>query len=448
MKTIKNLFLISFVLSTNALFAQLIPVPDKICRTCDGKLLGEPEVVETDYKKEEIPALNRVFNAYSYDLYDIIQRNWIAFEDLNYVTSPMVQSIGKRSIELNEGEGANGPLQLLEANLGFRIPLAMGRKSSVARWRRMRFTFDYAANFRMTLDNSKPLTPWSNRVGFGYDFNFWDNYSKEKWAWKQGCIDENHPIDVPNATKDLNSMNLRVLIHHYSNGQPEGFYYYPDAPLDSVRKRNDYTSGDFSTNYLDILLSWNSVNISPKNPKRKHEMITWSIGYRWDIGSADGLFAYSAEQNNSYGRHRFRAEFDYRTGPWSRNTSKWTQQGNECYLMKRTFELHWRTAFEVITDRDLGNFQANLLTSNGDLDQRNFRWNVRSQIELAPMNSRALGFMLMAYYGRDYLNIRYDDIVWSVQLGLTFHLNKFFPTTWNSAEAVTHKLKPKSPVEL
>jgi hypothetical protein len=41
-----------------------------------------------------------------------------------------------------------------------------------------------------------------------------------------------------------------------------------------------------------------------------------------------------------------------------------------------------------------------------------------------PAITNEVGFMVHTYVGRDYLNIRYDDIVWIGELGLYMRINK------------------------
>jgi hypothetical protein len=49
--------------------------------------------------------------------------------------------------------------------------------------------------------------------------------------------------------------------------------------------------------------------------------------------------------------------------------------------------------------------------------------------------------MFQAYVGRDYLNIRYDDIIFTVRAGLTFSLDKYLPSGWRPDERRLETIK-------
>ena len=70
---------------------------------------------------------------------------------------------------------------------------------------------------------------------------------------------------------------------------------------------------------------------------------------------------------------------------------------------------------------NLDKFRANIAG-----DSKKYRLGVKGMFELAPKSHRAVGYFVSAYYGRDYLNIRYDDIIFSIQWGLTLSLDKFY----------------------
>jgi hypothetical protein len=356
-------------------------------------------------------------------IYTAMNRSWLAKDEISYLSIPVVSPLGDYRVPLRSGEGSSGSLQLLEAKLDFRFPIAMGRPSSTGFYRRGRLTFDYGANFRMTLDNSKPLTPWSNRVGIGFDYTLWDNYTKIK-PWKDRSLyGDQKRLDMD---KNLQFVTLTIKAHHYSNGQPPGFFF--DTIVDGQpERRNDYLSGDFSTNYLFTELSWGHLNT------KTHALWQLSAAYRRDGTGFPGALIFSEEQNNSYGQNRVEYAFDWRSGPRTYGQRvEYLEADGKKYYSDKLREWHFRYQGSVILG-NLSAFQANLKDDDGK-----YRFAHRVYFTYTHLKWRSLSLMGMVYYGRDYLNIRYDIPVASVQFGATLQLDKFYPIGWNSAKS-THR---------
>lgn len=365
--------------------------------------------------------------------YEALQRMWVADQKINYATIPNVNSIGTRREPLLEGEGRK-PWSILEANLDFRFPIAIGRNSSNAFYRRGRITFDYAANFRMTTDVSSPLTPVSNRVGIGLDYALWDE--ETKWFWKDKGIKKYRAIQnlpdwdgssIKDGDKYFTSLHLLTQVHHFSNGQNGAFRII--GPNGTVR--NNYSSGDFSTNYFYIELTKAWLN------RESHALQQLSLGYRNDFGDTLGekALAFSVEQVKTYGNQRLFLNYDFRSRPFSfrRNHSFPWKQGGKEYAIGYQYQLHTRVEMAYIIS-DLSRFQANLEDDNGK-----YPFAIRTQFELAPLNHRSFGYLFQFYFGRDYINVRYDDIIVSAQVGLTMSLDKYFPSTWPSSKSIKNK---------
>lgn len=324
-------------------------------------------------------------------IYYLIQRSWGANAAPSYATvAPYVTTIGDRRIPLQDGEGSNGNMSVLEANLNLSFPLFYGREVGDGGEKRHRISLDYNGNFRMSYDTSKPILPGSHRVGFSWNINLYNNYT--------GSIfnDQSEAAPINSKEENLKFLNFIFKAHHYSNGQPPGFSF----PSDSIpinQRRNAYSNGDFSTNYFYFGFTKGWYN---KKSLSLHQL---SLAYRVDLGTETSIFAFSEQQENSYGRHRLLASYDYRTNRFGKKK-----------------DWHFRGELGFIAG-NLDNFLPNLVN-----DTNKYRLNARGLVEFSPKAHRSVGYMFFLYYGRDYLNIRYDDIVLSAQLGVTLNLDKFF----------------------
>lgn len=351
--------------------------------------------------------------------HDIIQLAFIANQKSSYLApGTFVSNVFSRRIELINQEGSSSPFHIFEANLDLRLNIARGRDNSDNFYRRARVTFDYATNFRMLSDESLPLTPGNQQVGLGLDFSLFDNY--EGWFHK----DKGNSSIIPSRDKNLIFYYLTLQLHHYSNGQGPGHFYL--SP--SGDSRNDYISGDFSTNYLLIKLTRGQLYTI------NNSLNQYSISYRRD-GSFGNLLSFSEEQRNSFGQNRILFSGDYRSGPRGRKTTEWHQEGDK-YKVFRLYEVNARFDYTLIFDRDLSSFNPNILNSTNK-----FRHSFELFLGYSRLNWRTVGLFFRGYYGRDYLNIRFDDIVTVSQIGITFSPNKYFPAGWFSGRSISKKLR-------
>ncbi len=318
------------------------------------------------YKNDSIKKAENYNISNSYRSNALIRKFWEANKLPSYVSVPYITPIKNRRIPTIQGEGTNN-LQLLEAYIDLSYPLFYGKELH-----NKLISLEYTANFRMTLDDSKPLTPGSNHIGLSYYSILNSNFTKP---------------DV------LAFLTTRIQLKHYSNGQAPGFYYFdPNKPNEF---RNSYQGGDFSTNYLWLQLTKGKYR---QNLGSLHQI---TGGYRYDMGTDDSTFAYTQEQENSYGRHRLTFSYDYRTKRFN-----------------KAYEHHFRLESDYIFG-NLDGFKSNLVN-----DTNKYRFNIRTMYEFAPKNHYSVGYFISTYYGRDYLNIRFDDIIFSIQAGITLNLNK------------------------
>lgn len=415
----------AFVLFISLLnFQGFAQINRQQCENCFS--LKEPKV-----KRDSLPPIDRYdLNFYyhgsnqkghdfDHDLLYTLQRNWVAHQEIGYLSISAVAPIRPYLVRPRQDEGIGGSFSVFEAKVPVRFTIMQGRPSSKPHWRRMRLTLDYSPNFRMLYDESKPLTPSDQPVGIGYDYVFWDN---NKYSIKENA-DSNYqrPVAPLNTKRPLRSWSFSTQIHHYSNGQSGKFKYVNPFGVE----RNNYANGDFSTNYIRLGLT-HSVNFMETGA-----LLQGSVIYRqdWSIGNT---LVITPDQNKSYGRSRLELRFDYRPKVFYTKTRVSHQQGGKTYLVRKAFQSLWRLETTLIMG-NLDKFKPNL--SNWDGENK-YRTGVRAYYQLNPLNHRNMGYMIMAYYGRDYLNIRYDNIVYSLQAGFTFSLDKFFPTTYHTNRSI------------
>lgn len=363
----------------------------------------EQEDTKEKLSKEEKKKIDESYlsiEEYKNSLFYPIHQSWLAIQDPSTasILGNGVVPLEERSVPMRDGEGRD-QLYLLEAKLNLSYPLINGRKEYGSGMRKLnRFNFDYGVNFRMLYDTSSPVTPPSQKVGLSWIVNIWNNYN-QFWFDEWGVSSDDIRYGLNNQ-KGLHFANLKFQAHHYSNGQSENSKY-----VDSItgETRNNYVNGDFSTNYFSVEGIYGIYSVRNKN---LHQI---GVKYRRDVGTDDGLFAYFKEQENSYGRHRLKFTYDHRSSP------------------RPCVPYHIRFEGDYIADKDLSNFNPNL-NREGE-----YRWSALAMFELTPKFHRAVGYFVSAYYGRDYLNIRYDDIVFVVRAGLTLNLENY---RINKAKAV------------
>lgn len=340
----------------------------------------------------------------------LIRDFWKANQNYSYITFPVVKSIGERKIDLEPGEGEKG--YKFEALIDVRYSILQPRINSMNFVKLSRFTLDYRSNFRMTADESSPLTPATQDVGLGFDVNLWNNQLVvKKQMFKYSTMNS-----MPQG--EVKSLSMNIQAHHYSNGQPAGFFKYT---VDSSDFRNDYDRGDFSTNYVKIGLLYNQLS-------KENNLWSASMWARFD-GDFFGL-EFTPVQQFRIGQNRVGLMIDYHSKPLARKKAQQWKQGGEVYLLKRMYTLDVRLSSETILGK-LHLFDANLEGNSGK-----FRTNFALHVHYQPLSSNAIGFLFNGYFGRDYLNIRYDDIIWTAQVGISITLDRYYPMRWNSIEGV------------
>jgi len=182
---------------------------------------------------------------YAMDRYHDILRY---HDPIMYVAFPIIKPLTERKVPLEEAEGKDG--YWAEGNLAYRFIIYKGKYYSYSFFQRLRFTFDVGITSRLTRDDSSPLLPSNNKFGFGLDFFL-------------SGLNQLH-------REKASLIWTTILLHHYSNGQADSFF------IKNPVQRNNYRSGDFSTNYYKILLNIGSSH-------QQKSIITAAIGYQQNI---------------------------------------------------------------------------------------------------------------------------------------------------------------------
>ncbi|MEM8906372.1 MAG: hypothetical protein AAGD05_00885 [Bacteroidota bacterium] len=347
-----------------------------------------------------------------------------------YVTIPSVRPIGNtRTIRLREEEGANG--SLIEPFIDLNFPGLRGRPGNPPVLQTSHFMLKYGFHTRVARASSSPILPPTNRFGFELVKTLWDNTSNTAaFSFRQP---DNRNWFRQND-RDLHLLYLILEAQHYSNGQASGVY------KDTIQPVNDYENGDFSTNFFSPKLIYSHLDRSDCS------LLSLGAGYRVDFGATDGFLKFLPEQERSYGRHRLWALFQWRSAPfelfkWLNNLPmpfRWLTLGrfkqysvdNQSeYVVKSLYILSLRWEAEYI----LGNLDRFRLSNR-------HRFGHHLYLELSPMRSRSIALLFHVYSGRDYLNIRYDDIVFSWQVGISAALSKYKPIGFRSSDAIVEKL--------
>jgi hypothetical protein len=337
-------------------------------------------------------------------VYNAMQQYWNANLPVSYISIPFFGHYTK-SIErvggLILGEGMNG--YIIEGITDQNYILNQGRRQNRHWEQTFRFAFKYAPGVRMTQDNSSNLLPTNQKVGFQIDKVIWDDFTNIFFTESEGKTEINEAKNFFDSTKGHTSVNFSLIVMHYSNGQASGVF------RDQVTGRNDYIKGDFSTNVVQPTFTLNHFN-------KKKELLSANIGYQFD-GNLYGPLEYIPEQKYRYGNHRVVGYLQWRSKP-SRNivgATKRMRGLDGCdYKVRRMWEYRVRWEYEHI----LGNMDS--LKRSKD-----YRFNWHLYLEGQPMRSRTIGYFMHLYRGRDYFNIRYDDMVWIFNFGFSFTINRY-----------------------
>lgn len=173
---------------------------------------------------------------------------------------------------------------------------------------------------------------------------------------------------------------------HLSNGQ-KGEYFIPGT--DTVNLQ----SGNFSTNYI-------SMNYSRVNEVRGATFFQ-TYGLRLDGGIPNTVLSMEENLYNNYGQIRLMANFQFISPVIS--------------LFEKQPSLAFRTILRLENTYIAGDL------SKYDDDEKD-RYSFKGRLSLYPESGLRMGLYTQFYVGRDYYNLKFNDIfdVWSI--GITYNL--------------------------
>jgi len=359
-------------------------------------------------------------------LYTSMQKIMDGLFPVSYVS---IKTFGFHSVErpipLREGEGKDG--YLLEANIDQVFPLIWNKNQEGHFTQTFRWSFRYAPCLRVSQDDSYLIIPTNQKVGMQFDKILWDNQTRFFFKAPKGHrYDYINNYDWMRGNEPLQMLHMQGNLMHYSNGQSSGVY----ASLsDSLLQRNDYTKGDFSTNFFNVMLIYS---------RYKESLTSVGLGCQFELGKHLGAFGFNKEQEKRYGKTRLLGLIQYRTRPLKNILAPYITyydpETGKSYRVKRQREIRFRLETEYILG-DLSDFKRN----------HSYRMNGKFTAEFNLLRAKSFNFFIDAYYGRDYLNIRYDDIIWCFHFGASFSLLRYRPPRFNPLKDIkeipTSKIK-------
>jgi hypothetical protein len=302
-------------------------------------------------------------------------------DHIMYLTFPVIEPIVSRRVPLMDREGKDG--YWLEGNFANRFIIHKGKYYNSKLLQRLRLTLDASLTPRLTRDFSSPLLPSNNKFGLGFDLLLTSlaGLNKERFtpAW------------------------LTIQMLHYSNGQADSFYIENE---DGV-KRNNYRSGDFSTNPLRMMF-----NLAHRSDK---SIVSFGLGWQKEI-DIKGPFGMSPELYNNYGKNRILFNF------------QWLIVSKLVLRSPIDISLRGNDSTRKVAKRRQFAFRSEMEYIVGDVSEfpldGKYRLGWHAYLTYMPSLTNEVGFLIHTYTGRDYLNIRFDDIVFIAQAGLFVRINK------------------------
>ena len=345
-------------------------------------------------------------------VYTAMQNIWYANEKISYFCPlPLIKNQIEPAIPFRNGEGINGKY-VFEANLYCQVPIAMGRNQGSHFMQTSRITFDFGFNIRMSQENSSPLVPNNNVIGFTIEKKVYNSYTKNDVAGRRANNFSFENWYEKNLA--LHDVSVNLTVHHYSNGQQDSLFVNTTQNGIPVR-RNNYKSGDFSTNYINAGVTYSYLN-------KNRNLFSANLAYQFD-GTFFGPLSFTEEQKDSYGQHRIMSFLQYRLLGKPKATASPHQSYDVANDQRNPVTLNYYREYVIRWESEyiIGSM-ANYIST-----EDKHRFNQHLYLHYTQPNWRALGFVVHAYYGRDYSNVRYDMPIFALMVGISINLNKYSP---------------------
>lgn len=303
-------------------------------------------------------------------------------DQLMYLAFPIIEPIEPRRVPLIDREGKEG--YWLEGNFANRFVIHKGKYYNGRLLQRLRFTLDVALTPRLTRDLSSPLLPSNNKFGLGFDF----------------LLSSLSRLDKEHCTPAW----LTIQMLHYSNGQADSFFIKNDEGI----MRNNYRSGDFSTNPLRMMFNF-------AHHSSDRSIVSFGLGWQKEI-DLRGPFGMSKELLNYYGKNR--ALFNF----------QWLVVSKLVVRSPANASIRAKDSTIKVTKRRQFSFRSEMEYIIGDVSafplDRKYRLAWHAYLTYMPSTTNEVGFLVHTYTGRDYLNVRFDDVVFIGEAGLFVRLNR------------------------
>ncbi len=243
--------------------------------------------------------------------------------------------------------------------------------------------------------------------------------------------------------------HLSLAIAHLSDGQPNPFF------LDSDRKIVNLRSGNFSTNYLRLGYTF-SQYLNPKSSIEDSDgwknNIFWSasVGYQREMSFGKVLAFEKGQDEAGYGRNRIVTRLQCRSGNFlgmrallSRYVRPPVYQAIEVPIVERDTLVDNQG-----TPQKLSFVQPCIMVQKIPESQRKrprgyWNWMARLDhaivldknavnrnsldfiFELRNLNWRSFSIVSKCSWGRDYINLRFEDKIQSYQLGISYNMDRY-----------------------
>ena len=332
-------------------------------------------------------------------LYRVLNQDLNLSKPMSFLTFPGFINLEQPDVPLTREEGKDG--FFVDSQFFLKFPVWEKRyfENDNIRNNRIRGFFgysrlyiDYGFSSRVARNvESSPSLPITNRYGVRWDkvltFNHRENEEpNSKWKsvnvlWTGGVADS-YSLYSKNVAYEFSYFT--AYLHHYSNGGTEGVFLAPN--------RNDYVNGDHSTSFWRL-----SYGRQWHDGMKQH--MAMEVGFQHELGDTTTFFSFPIEQEKRYGRNRLIANAQYLRG---------LNSGLIEYLKIRT-------DIEYILDKDLSDFPY----------ENKYRLGSHLYLDAPLRGTPGVGILAHFYIGRDYLNVRYDNPVFTAQIGLSLSINRY-----------------------